>query len=52
VYLMKTLTTAQKFYIALIADLEARGHHKAAEYYRNSEPMLALAKAERKARKA
>lgn len=46
------LTTAQKFYTALIADLEARGHHKAAEHYRNSAPMIALAVAERKARKA
>lgn len=45
------LTTAQKFLTKLIADLEARGHHKAAEHYRNSEPMLALAKKERRARK-
>ena len=48
----KQLTAAQKFYTNLIADLEARGERKAAEHWRNSEPMIALAKAERKARKA
>lgn len=52
------LTPAQKFFTGLITDLETRAAsatgterarlERAAESYRNSEPMLALAKAQAK----